>query len=81
MGIKAQPSQANPGSRRVPDPVDRQAHALGVEDTLVMVIFPKATWDEVVKLAGEMNVAPAEAMGAALLLLRARVDEEAGHVR
>jgi hypothetical protein len=81
MGIKAQPSQANPGSRHAPVNEGRPAQPLGLEDTLVMVIFPKATWDEVVRLAGEMNVAPAEAMGAALLLLRARVDEEAGHVR
>jgi hypothetical protein len=50
-----------------------------MEDALVMVIFPQATWDAVLQLAKELNVAPAEALGAAIKLLRARVDEETSH--
>jgi hypothetical protein len=80
MGIKAQPQQpthANPGSPA--PPVASDAQALTMEDALVMVIFPQATWDAVVQLATELHVAPAEALGAAIKLLRARVDEETGH--
>jgi len=80
MGIKAQPthaSHANPGSST--PPISPDAQALTMDDALVMVIFPQATWDAVLQLAKELNVAPAEALGAAIKLLRARVDEETGH--
>lgn len=87
MAIKAQPAatQAGSGGHAHPGSPDRtvspDVQALSPEDALVMVIFPKVSWDAVVTLAQEMNVGPAEALGAALALLRARVDEEAGRVR
>lgn len=81
MGIKAQATQANPGSRAAkaesPNP---DAIPLGEEDALVMVLFPQAAWRAVTDLARELNVSPAETVGAALRLLRARVDEEAGRM-
>lgn len=41
-----------------------------------MVLFPKSTWDEVMRLARDLNVGHQEVLGAALTLLRARTDEE-----
>ncbi len=68
-------SQANTCS--LPDrSAERDAVALGPEDALVMVLFPKASWDEVAALAGRMGVSTQETLGAALLLLRAKVEEE-----
>jgi hypothetical protein len=81
MGIKAQPTQsahANPGSSM--PPISPDAKEITVADALVMVLFPQATWDAVLQLAKELNVAPAEALGAAIKLLRARVDEEASNI-
>jgi len=46
------------------------------DDGLVMVLFPRDAWDAVLALARDLGVAPPEALGAALKLLRARVDEE-----
>ena len=80
MAIKAQASHPNPGSCHTPAS-DPDAVPLGPEDELVMVFFPKAAWDAVVALANDLHVPPAEALGAALKLLRARVDEETGHMR
>ena len=81
MGIKARPSDANPGSPVLSTPSEQsETLELGVEDELVMVLFPKFTWEAVVQLSQELNVSPAEALGAAIKLLRARVDEEKAHV-
>lgn len=67
---------ANPGS-----PAEKPAAApvpekkvLGPEDALVMVLFPKTSWDAVVQLAGELGLETPEALGQALLLLRAQAD-------
>jgi hypothetical protein len=81
MVIKAQTTQASTSRRDAAPPPSPEAQPLGLEDALVMVLFPRVAWDAVVALAQELNVGPAEVMGAALRLLRARVDEEAGHVR
>jgi len=43
-----------------------------------MVLFPKDAGDAVKALAADLGVSPAEAVGAALRLLRARVDAERG---
>ena len=45
-----------------------------VEDALVMVLFPRVSWDAVCALAADLGVEPAEALGAALALLRKQVD-------
>jgi len=72
--MKAQTiGRANPGSR--PDPPFPTLDDPGPDDALVMVLFPRASWDAVLALAADMGVPPAEALGAALLLLRKRVDE------
>jgi len=75
MAMRAQPvgspthTCARPGE---PDPVGSAAP----EDELVIVLFPQAAWDAVGALAKDLGVEPAEALGAALKLLRARVDAE-----
>jgi hypothetical protein len=81
MAIKAQASRTNPGSRHAIAPPAPDTLSLGPDDELVMVFFPKEAWDAVVALANDLHVPPAEALGAALKLLRARVDEETSHMR
>lgn len=79
MAMKAQPvagQVANTSSR--PRTPDDGAMVLGPEDQLIMVLFPKSCWDEVMRLAADLNVGHQEVLGAALALLRARTDEELG---
>ena len=66
-----------PGAAPLPAPAVKPEEP-GVDDLLVMVLFPRATWDEVQRLAADLHVSHQEALGAALLLLRARTDEELG---
>ena len=77
MAMKAKPvhGHANTCSREIATDDGGVPHA-APEDELVIVLFPRASWDAVGELARDMGVEPAEAMGAALKLLRARVDAE-----
>lgn len=68
---------ANTCTPELPPPSE-EALPLGPDDALIMVLFPKGAWDEVRRLADDLHVAPQEALGAALTLLRARVDKELG---
>lgn len=70
---QAQGGPANSSSRGA-----EQVAPLGPEDALVMVLFPQAAWEAVLALARDLDVTPPEALGAALALLRRRVDEEGG---
>ena len=77
MAMRAQitPGQAHTCAR--PASGEATDHDTGSpEDELVIVLFPRSAWDAVGALARDLGVDPAEAMGAALKLLRARVDEE-----
>jgi hypothetical protein len=60
---------------------DEDVLQLGPEDQLIMVLFPKSCWDEVMRLAADLHVGHQDALGAALALLRARTDEELGNGR
>jgi hypothetical protein len=75
MVMRAHAREANTSSR--PEAAEAaEARPMGPDDALIMVIFPKASWDAVVQLAGDLGMEPAEALGEALLLLRARADAE-----
>ncbi|MFA5344540.1 MAG: hypothetical protein WC381_11355 [Kiritimatiellia bacterium] len=79
MAMRAQPvagQGANTSS--LPKSSVDDALPLGPEDQLVMVLFPRAAWDEVMRLAADLHVGHQEVLGAALALLRARTDEDLG---
>ena len=79
MAMRAQPVAGQGANTCAPvPPPSEEALPLGPDDALIMVLFPKGAWDEVRRLADDLHVAPQEALGAALTLLRARVDQELG---
>ena len=82
MAMRAQPVAGHVANTSSPAASsEEEAPHLGPEDQLIMVLFPKSTWDEVLRLAADLNVGHQEALGAALKLLRERTDEELGRGR
>lgn len=79
MTMKAQPVRGQVANTCSPlDSPSPSEEAIGLEpeDRLIMVLFPKSSWDEVMRLAKDLNVPHQDVLGAALALLRARTDEE-----
>ena len=72
MGIKAERGTVIEYAHREED-FDVQ----GGLDEMVMVLFPRVTWDAVQDLARKTGTAPGEMMSIALKLLETKVNEEA----
>ncbi len=68
----AQPVPAVPHAHAHEAPDDGK-HAGLETDELVMVLFPRSTWDAVVALAADLGVLPGETMGIALQRLREQI--------
>lgn len=79
MTMRAQPVAGQVANTCSPPKTSvEDAIPLDPEDRLIMVLFPKSSWDEVMRLAKDLNVGHQEVLGAALAILRARTDEELG---
>lgn len=78
MAMRASPANTCALSRRPEVPEPQGQGIAQPADELIMVLFPRPVWDLVVALAADMGVAPSEALGEALVDLRARVDPSRG---